>query len=90
MNSVPLQTQLSSEMKAAKMEWPDGKERWDEALEALKGVWASKFNERAYISMRKVRSSHFLSALPSSSSHHPLAAVQLQYAWIDRFATLYK
>jgi len=49
------QTQLSVEMKAAGMEWPDGQERWNEALEALKGVWASKFNERAYISMRKVR-----------------------------------
>lgn len=41
-------------MKAAGMEWPDGKERWEEAFVALKGVWASKFNERAYYSMRKV------------------------------------
>mmetsp|Transcript_39261 Transcript_39261/g.92974 ORF Transcript_39261/g.92974 Transcript_39261/m.92974 type:complete len:1415 (-) Transcript_39261:222-4466(-) len=48
-----LKGELSAEMKKAGMEWPDGKERWDEAFRALKGVWASKFNERAYYSMRK-------------------------------------
>jgi len=48
-----LKGQLSSEMQKAGMEWPDGQERWEEAFQALKGVWASKFNERAYYSMRK-------------------------------------
>eukprot|EP00873_Tetraselmis_striata_P000762 jgi/Tetstr1/421026/TSEL_012071.t1 len=49
----PLKAQLSAEMSAAGMKWPNGEERWDEAFAALKGVWASKFNERAYYSMRK-------------------------------------
>lgn len=33
---------------------PDSEERWSKALEAIKGVWASKYNDRAYISLRKV------------------------------------
>lgn len=32
---------------------PESEERWGLALEALKGVWASQYNERAYYSMRK-------------------------------------
>uniref|UniRef100_A0A7S1X676 Pyruvate phosphate dikinase AMP/ATP-binding domain-containing protein n=1 Tax=Tetraselmis chuii TaxID=63592 RepID=A0A7S1X676_9CHLO len=49
----PLKAELSKEMSAAGMKWPEGVERWEEAFAAMKGVWASKFNERAYYSMRK-------------------------------------
>lgn len=33
---------------------PDSDARWAQALEALRGVWASKYNDRAYYSMKKV------------------------------------
>ena len=33
---------------------PADEARWSEALSALKGVWASKYNDRAYYSLRKV------------------------------------
>lgn len=32
---------------------PETEERWALALEALRGVWASKYNDRAYYSLRK-------------------------------------
>ena len=32
---------------------PETEEDWDRAVKALKGVWASKFNDRAYYAMRK-------------------------------------
>lgn len=34
---------------------PDSEARWAKALEAIKGVWASKYNDRAYFSLKKVR-----------------------------------
>ncbi|KAK9867578.1 hypothetical protein WJX84_002715 [Apatococcus fuscideae] len=49
-----LQQQLKSAMQGAAIPIPDSADRWSLALEALKGVWASKFNERACLSMRKV------------------------------------
>jgi alpha-glucan,water dikinase len=33
---------------------PDSEDRWKLAMEAIKGVWASKYNDRAYFSLRKV------------------------------------
>ncbi len=33
---------------------PESEARWKLAEEALKGVWASKYNDRAFYSMRKV------------------------------------
>lgn len=33
---------------------PSSEERWTLALNALKGVWASKYNDRAYYSLKKV------------------------------------
>ncbi|KAK9816496.1 hypothetical protein WJX72_001009 [[Myrmecia] bisecta] len=48
-----LQADLKAAMKGAGIPVP-AEDRWDKALEALKGVWASKFNERAFLSMRKV------------------------------------
>lgn len=49
-----LQEQLKSQMQAAGIPVPDSADRWQQALHALKGVWASKFNERAMLSMKKV------------------------------------
>ncbi|KAK9852315.1 hypothetical protein WJX84_008608 [Apatococcus fuscideae] len=49
-----LQCQLKAVMKDAQIPVPESADRWNMALEALKGVWASKFNERACLSMRKV------------------------------------
>lgn len=45
---------LAAAMEEAGIRPPSTEARWGQALTALKGVWASKFNERAYISMRKV------------------------------------
>ncbi|XRB06735.1 alpha-glucan, water dikinase [Pycnococcus provasolii] len=40
-------------IEKAGISWPDGKVRWEDASTALKSVWASKFNERAFVSARK-------------------------------------
>lgn len=50
-----VQSALAAAMKEAGIPLPAGQERWAQALAALKGVWASKYNERAYLSLRKVR-----------------------------------
>lgn len=49
-----LKDDLASQMKEAGIPVPDSDERWGMALDALKGVWASKYNERAFLSMKKV------------------------------------
>jgi alpha-glucan,water dikinase len=49
-----LQTELKAKMQAAGIPVPDSEDRWAKALAALKGVWASMYNERAMLSMRKV------------------------------------
>mmetsp|Transcript_19942 Transcript_19942/g.51852 ORF Transcript_19942/g.51852 Transcript_19942/m.51852 type:complete len:1521 (-) Transcript_19942:995-5557(-) len=46
--------QLTEAMTAAGIPVPDSEERWAKAMEAIKGVWASKYNDRAYISLRKI------------------------------------
>jgi alpha-glucan,water dikinase len=53
--SVPkeLQESLRGAMQAAGIPVPEG-ERWEDALRSLKAVWASKYNERAFMSTRKV------------------------------------
>lgn len=48
-----LREQLASRMAAAGIPIPDSEARWGAALEALKGVWASKYNDRAFYSLRK-------------------------------------
>jgi len=48
-----LQVELMAEMERAGMSWPGGPEQVALGMEALKGVWASKFNDRAYYSLRK-------------------------------------
>ncbi|XP_010458437.1 PREDICTED: alpha-glucan water dikinase 1, chloroplastic [Camelina sativa] len=52
--------ELKSTMKSSDMPWPgdEGEQRWEQAWEAIKKVWASKWNERAYFSTRKVKLDH--------------------------------
>jgi alpha-glucan, water dikinase len=45
---------LAKEMEAAGLPLPENEERWAAAERAIVGVWASKFNDRAFYSMRKV------------------------------------
>lgn len=51
---------LKGIMKRSDMPWPgdEGPERWEKAWTAIKKVWASKWNERAYFSTRKARIDH--------------------------------
>ncbi|KAI3430517.1 hypothetical protein D9Q98_005110 [Chlorella vulgaris] len=54
---VPVPSQLQEELKErmteAGINVPQG-EQWDDAMHALKSVWASKYNDRAFLSCRKV------------------------------------
>ncbi|PRQ24233.1 putative phosphotransferase with paired acceptor [Rosa chinensis] len=47
-------------MQSSGMPWPgdEGEQRWEQAWLAIKKVWASKWNERAYFSTRKVKLDH--------------------------------
>ena len=45
--------QLAVKMAEEGIPVPDSQERWGAALQALKGVWASKYNDRAFYSLRK-------------------------------------
>jgi alpha-glucan, water dikinase len=49
-----LRKELSVQMEAAGIPLPESEARWQQAERAIIGVWASKFNDRAYFSMRKV------------------------------------
>lgn len=46
--------QLRVQMEAVGIPLPESEARWLQAERAIIGVWASKFNDRAYFSMRKV------------------------------------
>ncbi|KAM3202848.1 alpha-glucan water dikinase, chloroplastic [Capsicum annuum] len=52
--------ELKEKMQGSGMPWPgdEGPTRWDQAWMAIKKVWASKWNERAYFSTRKVKLDH--------------------------------
>ncbi|XP_010553614.1 PREDICTED: alpha-glucan water dikinase, chloroplastic [Tarenaya hassleriana] len=52
--------ELKGTMQSSGMPWPgaEGEQRWEQAWTAIKKVWASKWNERAYFSTRKVRLDH--------------------------------
>ncbi|XP_042496996.1 alpha-glucan water dikinase, chloroplastic-like isoform X2 [Macadamia integrifolia] len=52
--------ELKSTMLSSGMPWlgDEGEQRWDQAWMAIKKVWASKWNERAYFSTRKVKLDH--------------------------------
>jgi alpha-glucan, water dikinase len=49
-----LRKELMAKMQEAGIPHPETEERWKQAEDALIGVWASKFNDRAYFSMKKV------------------------------------
>ncbi|OVA15252.1 Pyruvate phosphate dikinase [Macleaya cordata] len=52
--------EFKSKMKSSRMPWPgdDGEDRWKQGWQAIKKVWASKWNERAYVSCRKANLNH--------------------------------
>ncbi|KAK4485750.1 hypothetical protein RD792_008396 [Penstemon davidsonii] len=52
--------ELKETMQSSGMPWPgdEGAQRWEQAWLAIKKVWASKWNERAYFSTRKVKLNH--------------------------------
>ncbi|CDP13198.1 unnamed protein product [Coffea canephora] len=52
--------ELKDKMQSSGLPWPgdEGQQRWEQAWMAIKKVWASKWNERAYFSTRKVRLDH--------------------------------
>ncbi|CAA6665517.1 unnamed protein product [Spirodela intermedia] len=52
--------ELKQKMVESGMPWPgnEGDRRWQQAWLAIKKVWASKWNERAYFSTRKVKLDH--------------------------------
>ncbi|RLN13330.1 alpha-glucan water dikinase, chloroplastic isoform X2 [Panicum miliaceum] len=55
-----LVNELKEKMLGSGMPWPgdEGDQRWEQAWMAIKKVWASKWNERAYFSTRKVKLDH--------------------------------
>ncbi|KAA8529608.1 hypothetical protein F0562_034292 [Nyssa sinensis] len=52
--------ELKNKMQSSGMRWPgdEGQQRWEQAWMAIKKVWASKWNERAFFSTRKVKLDH--------------------------------
>eukprot|EP00878_Enallax_costatus_P005335 GHUV01005603.1.p1 GENE.GHUV01005603.1~~GHUV01005603.1.p1 ORF type:complete len:296 (+),score=66.79 GHUV01005603.1:2541-3428(+) len=48
-----LKEQLAAAMRESGIPVPENEERWNMAMEALRGVWASKYNDRAFYSLRK-------------------------------------
>ncbi|GAU21380.1 hypothetical protein TSUD_189680 [Trifolium subterraneum] len=61
LNAPPkLVEELKTTMKGSGMPWPgdEGEQRWGQAWKAIKKVWGSKWNERAYFSTRKVKLDH--------------------------------
>lgn len=52
--------ELKDKMRNSGMPWPgdEGQDRWEQAWMAIKKVWASKWNDRAYFSTRKVKLDH--------------------------------
>ncbi|KAI3467562.1 hypothetical protein Pfo_024225 [Paulownia fortunei] len=52
--------ELKEKMQSSGMPWPgdEGAQRWEQAWIAIKKVWGSKWNERAYFSTRKVKLDH--------------------------------
>ncbi|KAK1302683.1 hypothetical protein QJS10_CPB12g00089 [Acorus calamus] len=52
--------ELKEKMQHSGMPWPgdEGTHQWEQAWMSIKKVWASKWNERAYFSTRKVKLDH--------------------------------
>ncbi|CAA0819704.1 Alpha-glucan water dikinase 1- chloroplastic [Striga hermonthica] len=57
---IQLVKELKEKMQSSGMPWPgdEGETRWAQAWMAIKKVWASKWNDRAYFSTRKVKLDH--------------------------------
>ncbi|KAI3992894.1 hypothetical protein MKX01_034244 [Papaver californicum] len=55
-----LVNEFRNKMKSSRMPWhgDEGEERWNQGWKATKKVWASKWNERAYVSCRKANLNH--------------------------------
>lgn len=53
-----LQAALVNNTAEAGVPWGTGDDHWDLAFAALKEVWASQYNERAYLSLRKAGLPH--------------------------------
>eukprot|EP00262_Sarcandra_glabra_P013027 TRINITY_DN3513_c0_g2_i1.p1 TRINITY_DN3513_c0_g2~~TRINITY_DN3513_c0_g2_i1.p1 ORF type:complete len:451 (-),score=81.24 TRINITY_DN3513_c0_g2_i1:139-1341(-) len=55
-----LVNELKSKMNSSRIPWPgnEGEQKWNQAWEAIKKVWASKWNERACVSIRKAKLNH--------------------------------
>ncbi|TKY74420.1 Alpha-glucan water dikinase 2 [Spatholobus suberectus] len=61
MNAPPSMTyELEHKIRSSKLPWPgdEGNERWSYAWQAIKKVWASKWNERAFLSCQKAKLNH--------------------------------
>jgi hypothetical protein len=54
-------------MKEAGIPDPGSEDRWQLAMKALRGVWASIYNDRAFYSLRKV------CTVPCQSVRHCIA-----------------
>ncbi|CAJ1974047.1 unnamed protein product, partial [Sphenostylis stenocarpa] len=52
--------ELEHKIRSSKLPWPvdEGNERWSYAWQAIKKVWASKWNERAFLSCQKAKLNH--------------------------------
>ncbi|KAE8698964.1 Alpha-glucan water dikinase [Hibiscus syriacus] len=71
--------ELKTKMQSSGMTWPgdEGEQRWEQAWTAIKKVWASKWNERAYFSTRKVKLDHdYLYGCPGDLSEIYTEAVK--------------
>ncbi|KAK3256570.1 Alpha-glucan water dikinase 1, chloroplastic [Cymbomonas tetramitiformis] len=53
-----LQESLVGAAAVAGVPWPVGADGWEAAFGALKAVWASQYNERSYVSLRKAGLPH--------------------------------
>ncbi|RDY04427.1 Alpha-glucan water dikinase 2, partial [Mucuna pruriens] len=61
MNAPPSLTyELKHKIRSSRLPWPgdEGNERWSYAWQAIKKVWASKWNERAFLSCQKAKLNH--------------------------------
>ncbi|WOL20108.1 alpha-glucan water dikinase 2 isoform X2 [Canna indica] len=57
---IQLMNELKYKMKISSLPWPgdESEERLNQAWQAIKKVWASKWNERAYVSCSKAKLNH--------------------------------
>jgi alpha-glucan,water dikinase len=46
-----LRDQLAAELRGSDIPVPESEERWELAMQALRGVWASKYNDRCAMAL---------------------------------------